>query len=126
MKNKKYMKQKNGTRCRSTYELKLAQVLESYNISFENEVLYKDVIPNFKRKYRFDFVVELNNRKYYIELFGIEGNELYEKRKQEKIQICEENNIPLIQLYQSDIYSKTNQEIYETLFNYIEDLKEVA
>lgn len=117
---------KNGTRCRSTYELKLAQVLESYNISFENEVLYKDVIPNFKRKYRFDFVVELNNRKYYIELFGIEGNELYEKRKQEKIQICEENNIPLIQLYQSDIYSKTNQEIYETLFNYIEDLKEVA
>ena len=117
---------KNGTKCRSTYELKLAQVLESYNISFENEVLYKDVIPNFKRKYRFDFVVELNNRKYYIELFGIEGNELYEKRKQEKIQICEENNIPLIQLYQSDIYSKTNQEIYETLFNYIEDLKEVA
>lgn len=125
-KKQKILKTKNGTRCRSTYELKLAQVLESYNISFENEVLYKDVIPNFKRKYRFDFVVELINRKYYIELFGIEGNELYERRKQEKIQICEENNIPLIQLYQSDIYSKTNQEIYETLFNYIEDLKEVA
>lgn len=125
-KKQKIYETKNGTKCRSTYELKLAQVLESYNISFENEVLYKDVIPNFKRKYRFDFVVELNNRKYYIELFGIEGNELYEKRKQEKIQICEENNIPLIQLYQSDIYSKTNQEIYETLFNYIEDLKEVA
>ena len=51
---------------------------------------------------------------------------MYEKRKKEKIQICEENNIPLIQLYQSDIYSKTNQEIYEILFNYIEDLKEVA
>ena len=125
-KKQKIYETKNGTKCRSTYELKLAQVLESYNISFENEVLYKDVIPNFKRKYRFDFVVELNNRKYYIELFGIEGNELYEKRKKEKIQICEENNIPLIQLYQSDIYSKTNQEIYETLFNYIEDLKEVA
>ena len=125
-KKQKIYETKNGTKCRSTYELKLAQVLESYNISFENEVLYKDVIPNFKRKYRFDFVVELNNRKYYIELFGIEGNELYERRKQEKIQICEENNIPLIQLYQSDIYSKTNQEIYETLFNYIEDLKEVA
>ena len=125
-KKQKIYETKNGTKCRSTYELKLAQVLESYNISFENEVLYKDVIPNFKRKYRFDFVVELNNCKYYIELFGIEGNELYEKRKKEKIQICEENNIPLIQLYQSDIYSKTNQEIYETLFNYIEDLKEVA
>lgn len=87
-KKQKIYETKNGTKCRSTYELKLAQVLESYSISFENEVLYKDVIPNFKRKYRFDFVVELNNRKYYIELFGIEGNELYEKRKQEKFKFA--------------------------------------
>lgn len=60
-KKQKILKTKNGVKCRSTYELKLAQVLESYNISFENEVLYKDVIPNFKRKYRFDFVVDLND-----------------------------------------------------------------
>lgn len=125
-KKQKIFETKNGTKCRSTYELKLAQVLESYNISFENEVLYKDVIPNFKRKYRFDFVIKLNNQKYYIELFGIEGNELYEKRKLEKIRICEENNIPLIQLYQIDIYSKTNKEIYETLLKYINNLKEAA
>ena len=124
--SKKIYKTKNGTVCRSTYELKLAQVLESYNISFKNEVHYKDVIPNFNRKYRFDFVININNKKYYVELFGIEGNKLYEKRKQEKIHICEENNIPLIQLYQSDIYSKTNKEIYETLLNYIDNLKEVA
>ena len=52
---------------------------------------------------------------------------MYEKRKREKIKLCEENNIPLIQFYQSDIYSKTNKEIYETLLNYIEEiLKEVA
>ena len=56
----------------------------------------------------------------------IDGNELYEKRKQEKIRICAENNIPLIQLYQSDIYSKTNKEIYDTLLNYISNLKEAA
>lgn len=120
------LKTKNGVRCNSTYELKLAQVLESYDISFKNEIYYKDVIPNFNRKYRFDFVVNLNNKNYYIELFGIEGNELYEKRKQDKIRICKENNIPLIQLYQSDIYSKTNKEIYETLLNYIDDLQEAA
>lgn len=120
-KKQKIFRTKNGIKCRSTYELKLAQVLESYNISFKNEVLYKNVISNFKRKYRFDFVIELNNQKYYIELFGIEGNELYEKRKQEKIRICKENNIPLIQLYQRDIYSKTNQEIYGILLNRIEN-----
>ena len=68
----------------------------------------------------------INNRKYYIELFGIKRNELYEKRKQEKIRICAENNIPLIQLYQNDIYSKTNKEIYEILLNYIDKLEEVA
>ena len=28
----KIYESKNGTKCRSTYELKLAQVLESYNI----------------------------------------------------------------------------------------------
>lgn len=124
--NQKIFETKNGTKCNSTYELKLAQVLESYNIFFKNEVYYKNVIPNFKRRYRFDFVINMNNKKYYIELFGIEGNELYEKRKQEKIQICAENNIPLIQLYQSDIYSKTNKEIYDTLLNYISNLEEAA
>lgn len=122
----KTLKTKNGTKCNSTYELKLAQVLESYDISFQKEIYYKDVISNFKRKYRFDFVININNRKYYIELFGIKRNELYEKRKQEKIRICAENNIPLIQLYQNDIYSKTNKKIYEILLNYIDKLEEVA
>ena len=51
-------------------------------------------------------------------------NELYEKRKQEKIRLCEEYSIPLIQIYQSDIYSKTNQEIYETLLNYIDEIRQ--
>ena len=121
------LKTRNGIKVRSVYELKLAQVLESYNISYENEIMYKDVIPNFKRKYRFDFRVNIDGNLYYIELFGIEGNEKYEKRKQEKISLCKKHNIPLIQLYQSDIYSKTNKEIYETLLNYIEEIsKEVA
>lgn len=123
----KIFKTKNGVKVRSWYELKLAQVLESYDIEYDNEIMYKDVIHNFNRKYRFDFRVKINGRIYYIELFGIQGNELYEKRKKEKIKLCEDNNIPLIQFYQSDIYSKTNKEIYETLLNYIEEiLKEVA
>ena len=125
-KKQKILKTKNGTRCRSTYELKLAQVLESYNIEYDNEIMYKDVILNFNRKYRFDFRIKINGRIYYIELFGIQGNELYEKRKREKIKLCEDNNIPLIQIYQSDIYSKTNKEIYETLLNYIEEISKEA
>ena len=125
--HQRIFKTKNGVKVRSVYELKLAQVLESYNVSYENEIMYKDVIPNFKRQYRFDFRVNISGKLYYIELFGIEGNEKYEKRKQEKIGLCKKYNIPLIQLYQADIYSKTNKEIYETLLNYIKEIqKEVA
>lgn len=125
--HQRIFKTKNGVKVRSVYELKLAQVLESYNVSYENEIMYKDVIPNFKRQYRFDFRVNIGGKLYYIELFGIEGNEKYEKRKQEKIDLCEKYNIPLIQLYQADIYSKTNKEIYETLLNYIKEIsKKVA
>lgn len=124
---RKIFRTKNGIKVRSWYELKLAQVFESYDIEYDNEIMYKDVIPNFDRKYRFDFRIKINGKIYYIELFGIQGNELYEKRKQEKIKLCEDNNIPLIQFYQSDIYSKTNKEIYETLLKYIEEiLKEAA
>lgn len=121
-KKQKVLKTKNGIKVRSWYELKIAQVLESYNILYKNEIMYKDVIPNFKKKYRFDFRVIYDNKLFYIELFGIQGNDLYEKRKQEKIQLCKKHNIPLIQLYQSDIYSKTNKEIYETIMSYIDGL----
>lgn len=81
----KIFKTKNGVKLRSWYELKLAQVLESYNIEYDNEIMYKDIIPNFNRKYRFDFRIKINGKIYYIELFGIQGNELYEKRKREKL-----------------------------------------
>lgn len=65
----------------------------------------------------------INDTKYYIELFGIEGNEEYDKRKQEKIRICSQYNISLIDLYQKDIYSKTNHEIYINLMNRIKILE---
>lgn len=40
----KIFKTKNGVKLRSWYELKLAQVLESYNIEYKNEIMYKDII----------------------------------------------------------------------------------
>ena len=123
---RKIFRTKNGVKLRSWYELKLAQVLESYDVEYENEIMYKDVILNFDRKYRFDFRIKMNGTSYYIELFGIQGNELYENRKQEKIQLCKQHNIPLIQIYQTDIYSKLNEEIYKMLLNRIQDIEKEA
>lgn len=118
----KIFKNKNGKLFRSSYELKLANVLDFYNIKYETEIMYKDVIQNFKKLYRFDFEIIINNNKYYIELFGINGNELYEQRKNEKIKICNDNNVSLIQLYQNDIYEKTNLEIYNNIINQINNM----
>lgn len=123
---KRNYKTKNGVRLFSTYELKLAQVLESYKIPYETEIYYKDVISNFKRRYRFDFRINLNGLFYYIEMFGIVGNKVYDNRKEEKIQLCKTHHIPLIQFEQEDIYSKTNQQIYEKLISDIKKFKEVT
>lgn len=123
---KRNYKTKNGVRLFSTYELKLARVLESYKIPYETEIYYKDVISNFKRRYRFDFRINLNGLFYYIEMFGIVGNKVYDNRKEEKIQLCKTHHIPLIQFEQEDIYSKTNQQIYEKLISDIKKFKEVT
>lgn len=124
--NIRILKTRNGVRLNSVYELKLAQVLESYQIKYETEVFYKDVIPNFTKKYRFDFMILINDAKYYIELFGIERNPNYDNRKQEKIEICAQYHIPLIDLYQGDIYAKTNQEICSNLMDRIKLIENLA
>lgn len=123
---KRKYKTKNGVKLSSTYELKLAQVLESFSIPYKTEIYYKDVIPNFKRRYRFDFRIVLNDIFYYIEMFGIIGNKNYNERKAEKIELCKKYNIPLIQFEQDDIYYKTNQQIYEKILQKIDKIKEVA
>lgn len=124
--NIRILKTRSGVRLNSVYELKFAQVLESYQIVYENEVYYKDIIPNFTKRYRFDFVILINDTKYYVELFGIEGNEDYDNRKKEKIEICSQYNVPLIDLYQKDIYAKTNKEIYTNLINRIKLIEDLV
>lgn len=115
-----------GTLCLSSFEYKIACVLESYNIPFEKEVSYKSVISNFEKGYRFDFVIESNGVRYYVEIFGIMGSEDYQIKTNEKISLCQANNIPLISLYQKDIYGKTNQEIYDLLTEKIASFNRVA
>jgi predicted adenine nucleotide alpha hydrolase (AANH) superfamily ATPase len=63
----------------------------------------------------------MNGKKYYIEIFGIIGNEKYEIRKNEKIQLCKDNNIPLITFDFNDFWSNTNEQIYELLLHKIQE-----
>ena len=116
--SKSYITNK-GNKCLSSLEYKFTKILENYNIPFQKEVYYSSVIPNFDRRYRFDYVIELNGNKYYIEIFGITGNKKYEKRKNKKIQLCKDNNIPLVTFEYNDFWSNTNEKLYELLLEKI-------
>jgi hypothetical protein len=116
--NRKY-RTKDGEEFLSSYEYKFALVMKKFNISYDREIMYKYVINNFKRKFRFDFVLSLYGLKYYIEIFGIEFDDFYNIRKKEKIDICKNNNIPLIDIYRCDLYNKTHKQVYDILLDKI-------
>lgn len=121
--NNKILISPKGNKALSGYEYRFLLMLEKYNIKFEKEVYYKDYIKNFNRKYRFDFKIEFNNKAYFIEIFGIDENEIYDKKTAEKKQLCRDNNLKLIDLYGYDLLKSTD-DIYQVLIRKINKLKE--
>lgn len=115
---------KSGVKCNSQYELKIANALEKHNVSYEKEVQYKTVIPDFPKAYRFDFAIEKDDVKYYIEFFGITGVHSYEEKTREKIELCRNNSINLISLFPEDIYSKSYDDVYNLIMDKCKELKD--
>lgn len=107
----------NGNEVLSGYEYKFVRMLEKYNIKFKTEELYSKYIPNFKRKFRFDFTIFINEEIKFVEIFGIKGNEKYEARKLEKIKICKENNLKLICLSGDDVSNNSFEELLDIINN---------
>ncbi|KGM93307.1 hypothetical protein IRP63_14445 (plasmid) [Clostridium botulinum] len=112
----------NGTICNSSYEYKVAKVLENNNIPFEKEELYKNYIENFNKGYKFDFTIIYDNKKYFIEVFGITGIKDYKTKTKEKIQLCKNNKLPLIELYPQDLWDKSYEEIKQNILTQIHQL----
>lgn len=112
----------NGNQALSGYEYKFLLMLEKYNIKFSKEDRYSDYIKGFKKKYKFDFILHIDNNKYFIEIFGITGNENYDLKTKEKIQICNENKIKLIPLYGEDLAFKNIDEIKEMIDTKIKNI----
>ena len=111
-----------GNKALSGYEYKFMLVLEQYNIDFKKEEFYKKYIKYFKRNYRFDFTLEFNNELFFIEIFGITGNEKYDTKVQEKIQLCKDNRLNLIEFYPDDIGHNSFEEIYKLLIDNVNKL----
>ncbi len=111
----------NGEKCLSYYELLFCNMLEDFNILSTKENYYKDYI-NTDRKYRFDFVIDYKENKYFIEIFGITCREDYKKRIEDKIELCKSNNLKLIEIYPKDFTSYKSKELHSMLLNKIDKL----
>lgn len=91
----------NGEPCFSTSELVITEYLISHGLSYIKEPYYKDYINDERCGIkRFDWKVG----NYFIEYFGMCGIPSYDKKTKEKIKICQDNNINLIEIYPDDMF----------------------
>ncbi len=74
---------------RSTYELKVDNWLYDHGINHT----YEPQLP-FGRRMQADFLAN----GWYIEVWGVIGNDTYDKRKRRKIAAYKANNIPLVEI----------------------------
>ena len=99
---KSYSTESNGgIKCNSMCEQKITNFLEENNIYFTKENYYKDFINDDRcGNKRFDWVI---NENIFVEYFGMPEKVSYKKRIDEKISICNDNNIDLICIYEKDL-----------------------
>lgn len=107
---------KKGTKCLSLYELDITEWLEGNGVNFDKEVKYRDVIKGDRTMRRFDWVVNIGDITYYIEMFGREHDISYDLKAKGKIKTCEENNLNLIPIYPLDLKEKPLEEIFSFLY----------
>ena len=85
---------KDGHECRSIGEKIIDDYLYTHNIPHEKEPFYPG-----ERKYRADWKVG----KYFIEFWGLKGEEDYDRKIEEKRKLAQKYAIPLIELTYEDL-----------------------
>ena len=96
----------DNTICLSYAELIITEYLIKHNLLYQKELYYKDFIDDKRCKTkRFDWKVG----DYFIEYFGMMNVKDYKLSAEDKIRICQENNIKLIELYPKDLRHLDNK-----------------
>jgi hypothetical protein len=92
---------KNNDMCLSKAELTISDLLYDNNVSYEKEVLYRDIADDerFGLK-RCDWLVDGN---IIVEFFGMADNEIYKSKMEDKIQLCLENDLVLLSIFPKDL-----------------------
>jgi len=96
----------NNDICFSKAELVITNYLIKYNINYQKEYYYRDII-NDKRcgLKRMDWLI---NNNIIVEYFGLAEKHYYKVKMEEKINICSDNNIPMISIYKNNILKLDN------------------
>ncbi|MCK0157113.1 hypothetical protein MWU65_07990 [Cellulophaga sp. F20128] len=93
---------RSGNECNSLDEMFVDNWLFENNIIAEKEPIYpKHVIYNKSGRRRADWKVG----KYFIEYFGLKGEEAYDKKTKEKFLLAKELDLELIAIFPSDLNS---------------------
>lgn len=91
---------KNNDLCLSQAELQITNLYIDNNIEYQKEVLYRDLVKDDYRGFkRCDWVIG----DLVVEYFGMPERTSYQKRIVEKRELCESNNLQLLELYPEDI-----------------------
>lgn len=90
-------------------EMKIGNILSQYNISYEKEYSFSDLVSNKGSKLRFDFclfdknhqivgLIEFQGLQHYKPSFGKSLEEFNQNilRDQQKVEYCKNHNIPLL------------------------------
>lgn len=91
---------KNGDRCLSTREQTITNFFIDNNIKYKKEKLYNSIVDNLKENIRMDWY--LLDYSVIVEYFGL-NNKIYNEKTNKKINICKENELKIISLFEKDI-----------------------
>lgn len=93
-----------GHICYSKSELSITEILINNLVVFEKEVLYQNILPHVDcGQKRCDWYID---NKVIVEFFGMPEKDYYAVRMDNKIELCDNNSIPLIKLFREDIDRK--------------------
>jgi len=101
-----------GTICLSRSEFIITCWLENNNLEYKKEVYYKDFLEGDTSRRIIDWIINYNNKLYYVEFFGLYPNKLYRKKANKKIKDCKDKGIELIAILPKDLKNKTLEEIF--------------
>jgi len=91
----------SGDICFSKSEKIITDFFIENNIRYEKEVRYDDILEDNRCGERIVDWILPNN--IFVEYFGMPEKPLYKEKMNEKIKLCKENNIILIEVYRKDL-----------------------